>query len=270
MSNQNKIFVKKLSGFILFLIVALPVLHVTGDTAKAEMIFRQHTRIAAKKEVSGRGINKIKSAARDAINTDKKTVISPGKTDTPEMRKKRNRNTEKPTVKKIKEIDNIVPRKKKGISLLNALAFDVFIPGGGHLLYTDNYYWGIFFATMKIAGAYSIYYFYREWRYYHSLYQASKRANQEIDPAHELEFKDPQGGFKTEEEYRWEYDRSVQKLTLAVIVNIAIYVASCAVLYNSVKKYNQRTIPTFDVQYSSLFQDGIYEDQVQASCTLRM
>ena len=170
---------------------------------------------------------------------------------------------------KKEEIDNLVPEAKKGVSLFNAITLDIVIPGGGHF-YTGNYYQGLTFAALKLIGAYSIYYYYQEWQYARSLYYSSRSANESIDPYHELEFHDPDGGYKTVEEYRREYDKAVQRITFAVIANAAVYIASIIFVYYDVKEINEGAVPTFDLQFSWDRINGIVEGLVSFGYTLRI
>jgi hypothetical protein len=168
-----------------------------------------------------------------------------------------------------KEIDNLIPEGKERISLGTAITLDIVIPGGGHF-YTGNYYQGLTFIALKLLGAYSIYYFYQDWRYSRSLYYASRRANESIDPYHELEFQDPDGGYKTVEEYRREYDKAVQRITFAIIATATIYITSVIFVYFDVKEINERAVPTFDLQYSCDKINGSIDGVISISYTLRM
>ncbi len=170
---------------------------------------------------------------------------------------------------KKKEIDNLVPEAKKSVSLFKAITLDIAIPGGGHF-YTGNYYQGLTFTALKLIGAYSIYYFYQEWKYSRSLYYSSRMANENLDPYHELEFRDPDGGYKTVEEYRREYDKAVQRITFAVIANAAIYITSVIFVYYDVREINERAVPTFDLQYSCDIINGSVEGLISFGYTLRI
>ena len=171
--------------------------------------------------------------------------------------------------KKMGGIENIVPEKGERLSLFNAMALDVAVPGGGHF-YTGNHYWGLTFVALKLLGAYSIYYFYHDWRYRRSLYYSAKRANENIDPYHELEFDDPEGGYKTVEEYRREYDKAAQQITFAVIANVAIYAASLVLVYFNIKEINERSIPSFEIQYSCDKINGVGEGVFSLSYIIRI
>lgn len=168
-----------------------------------------------------------------------------------------------------KEIDNLVPETKKRVSLCSAITLDIVVPGGGHF-YTGNYYQGLTFAALKLLGAYSIYYFYQEWQYSRSLYYSSRSANENLDPDHELEFHDPDGGYKTVEEYRREYDKAVQRITFAVIANAAVYIASVIFVFYDVREINEGAVPTFDLQFSCDKINGIVEGLVSFGYTLRI
>ena len=170
-----------------------------------------------------------------------------------------------------REVDTVVPRQRERVSLLAALGIDLVIPGGGSLFY-GNYYYGATFAVLKIAGAYSIYYYYREWEYYRSLYYASRKANKSLDPGHELHFKVPGGGYKSVTELRYEYDRAAHYITFAVLANAIVYGISLIVTYNGVQKINERALPTFEL---SLYCDRLIgtlaqENHITLQCTYRI
>lgn len=133
--------------------------------------------------------------------------------------------------------------------MATALALDLVLPGGGHF-YAGNMYAGYFFAGAKLFAAYLIYFSYRDWVYRKSLYRAAKKANAEIDPNHELEFEHPEGGYNTVEEFRRDYDRAAQRITFSALGTAALYSVSLLVTYHSVKKINERHIPTFEIGYS--------------------
>ncbi len=143
------------------------------------------------------------------------------------------------------EIEPRTPSRREGVSLPAALAVDFLVPGGG-AFYHENYYAGGLFAAAKLGGAYSIWYFYREWEYRRSLYRSARSANREIDPDHELLFKVPGEGYKTVEEIHRDYDRAAQNITFAVFGTAAVFAVSLAYTWVQVEKINEKTIPTFD------------------------
>lgn len=129
------------------------------------------------------------------------------------------------------------------LSLYKALAYDI-VPGGGHI-YTGHYEYAAVFATLKISGVYAMYYYYNYWHYRGSLYRSAKKANAAIDPEHDLQFKDPEGGYKTVEEFRHEYDRAAHYFTLSVAANVAIYVTSWLVTLYHVQQINEERQPAY-------------------------
>ncbi len=129
------------------------------------------------------------------------------------------------------------------LSLYKALAYDI-VPGGGHI-YTGHYEYAAVFATLKISGVYAMYYYYNYWHYRGSLYRSAKKANAAIDPEHDLQFKDPEGGYKTVEEFRHAYDRAAHYFTLSVAANVAIYVTSWLVTAYHVQQINEERQPAY-------------------------
>jgi hypothetical protein len=146
-------------------------------------------------------------------------------------------------------VDNLLPQNENGPSMTAAVAMDLAVPGGGHF-YLENYYTGAVFASLKVIGAFSVYYYYRDWKLRKSLYQAARRANELIDPTHDLEFHDPGGGYKTVAEFKRDYDRAAQHITLSFIGTAAVYIVSLVMTCNNIIKINEKTVPTFDYQYS--------------------
>lgn len=146
------------------------------------------------------------------------------------------------------EIRNIEPLKSDGISIMGALALDLVIPGGG-CLYYKNYYYGAFFAALKLASVYSIYYFYNDRRYRASLYFSAKKANEAIDPYHKLYFKSPGGSYKSVSDYKHDYDRASQNIVFSVISCVLVYSASLLLTYSYVKNFNDRAIPAFEFSF---------------------
>lgn len=148
-----------------------------------------------------------------------------------------------------REIDDLIPEKNESIDLLSVLAIDLAVPGGGHY-YINNLYSSILFAFLKVSGACSIYYYYNDWNYKRSLYYAAKRADEDIDPHHNLQFSDSDGKYRTVNDYKKRYDRAAQYITFAILTNITIYISSLIILYFKVQEINESSLPTFEVKYS--------------------
>ncbi len=129
------------------------------------------------------------------------------------------------------------------LSLYKALAYDI-VPGGGHI-YTGHYEYAAVFATLKISGVYAMYYYYNYWHYRGSLYRSAKKANAAIGPEHDLQFKDPEGGYKTVKEFRQAYDRAAHYFTLSVAANVAIYVTSWLMTLYHVQQINEKRQPAY-------------------------
>ncbi len=165
-------------------------------------------------------------------------------------------------------IDNAEPLEGRKISMSEALLFDAVVPGGGHF-YTGNNTAGYVFIGLKLFGAYLIYYTYRDWKYRESLYRSARSANEHFDPDHELEFKDPGGGYSTVEDYRRQYDRAAQRITFSVIANVAVYAVSLIMTYQAVKKINTVALPTFEIHYSRATFDSYDEMMIEAYMTKR-
>jgi hypothetical protein len=146
------------------------------------------------------------------------------------------------------EVGNAIPEMENEVSMAGALTADFLIPGGGSLYY-KNYYYGAAFAVSKFVALYAVYYFYQEWEYRGSLYHSAKNANESIDPDHELEFKVPGEGYKTESEMKRDYDRAAQNITFSVLATAAVYALSLVVTYTEVKKINERAIPAFEISW---------------------
>jgi hypothetical protein len=136
----------------------------------------------------------------------------------------------------------LAPVRAPEKSLSTALFLDIAVPGGGHF-YTGDTYTGVAFAALKAAGAYMIYYCYADWKYRRSLYRASRRANENIDPGHSLEFEDPEGGYMTVDDYRRGYDRAAQRFTFSILANAALYVVSAAFVWYRVAEINENAVP---------------------------
>lgn len=144
---------------------------------------------------------------------------------------------------------DLQPSRRENVSMPAVLLLDLAVPGGGHF-YLGNEYAGYSFLALKALGAYTVYYCYRDWQYRRSLYRAARRANEQMDPEHALEFEDPHGGYNTVEEFRRDYDRAAQRITFSVIANVAVYAVSLMITYQAVKKINTESLPTFELQYS--------------------
>ncbi|MGB4268624.1 MAG: hypothetical protein WBK20_05520 [Spirochaetota bacterium] len=134
-------------------------------------------------------------------------------------------------------------KKDEPVSLWKALAWDV-LPGGGHM-YTGDYEYAAVFASLKISGVYAIYYYYNYWQYRGSLYRSAKKANEAIDPYHDLLFKDPEGGYKTVKEFGYAYDRAAHYFTLSILANAAIYITSWLFTWYHVQEINETRQPTY-------------------------
>jgi len=146
-------------------------------------------------------------------------------------------------------VSALAPIRAPEKSLATALLLDLAVPGGGHF-YTGDTYTGVTFAALKAVGAYMIYYCYADWKYRRSLYRASRRANENIDPGHRLEFEDPAGGYMTVDDYKRGSDRAAQRFTFSILANAALYVVSAAFVWFRVAEINENEIPTFEMQYS--------------------
>ncbi len=166
------------------------------------------------------------------------------------------------------ELEELYQEKDESMYAPAIIALDI-LPGAGHF-YTGHYYYGIVFATLKIAGAYSIYYYWRYWDYRRSLYRSARDANRKLDPDHDLLFDDPDGGYKTVEEMKHEYDRAAHYFTLAVIGNVVVYAASALFTWMHVREINEKSIPVFDIQYSSATFNDTCEHRCSVSFTIRM
>jgi len=175
----------------------------------------------------------------------------------------------------VEEVDNgdtyveqLEPREGDQLSTPAIMALDI-LPGAGHF-YTGHYYHGVFFATLKVVGAYSLYYYWKYWDYRRSLYRSARDANRDMDPHHDLQFDDPDGGYKTVEEMRHEYDRAAHYFTLAVIGNVAVYVASAVFTWLHVREINENRLPVFDIQYSSATFNSTMDHRCAFSFTVRI
>ncbi len=166
-------------------------------------------------------------------------------------------------------VSNVYPQKTEEIPLYQALAVDFFVPGGGSLYY-NNYYWGAAFGVLKCAGAWVVYHYYRKWEYRRSLYRSAKKANEMIDPYHDLQFRVPGEGYKTVDELKRDYDRSAQNITFAVIANVLVYVVSLYTTYVFVKRHNENSIPTFEIGAWKEGADAETGYAVRLSITHRM
>lgn len=146
-------------------------------------------------------------------------------------------------------IYNLTPRRGEQVSLTEALVLDLLVPGGGHF-YIDNTGLGVTFASLKVIGLWSLYYCYSDWKYRRSLYYSARDANESIDPDHQLQFEDPDGGYKTVDDYEKDYDRAAQRITFSILANVLIYATSMIFTYYNVMRINENAVPTFEIQYS--------------------
>jgi hypothetical protein len=163
----------------------------------------------------------------------------------------------------------VKPRGNKARSLATALAVDLLLPGGGHFLY-GRYLLGAGVCALKTSGAYAIFYYYRDWQYRRSLYYAARRANERLDPSHILEFRDPDGGYKTVRDYKHEYDRAAQHVTFAVIANAALYTVSILLTYDHVRRANEDAIPLFEISRESDILNQAGHEIYYIGCTRRL
>ncbi|MDH7554239.1 MAG: hypothetical protein QHH74_11345 [Spirochaetota bacterium] len=152
------------------------------------------------------------------------------------------------------------------VSLWKALAWDV-LPGGGHM-YTGHYEYAAVFAGLKISGVYAMYYYYNYWQYRGSLYRSAKKANEAIDPEHDLLFKDPEGGYKTVKEFGYAYDRAAHYFTLSILANAAIYITSWLCTWYHVQEINESRQPTY-VGFNQFSFTTDENGTMWASCTMR-
>ncbi len=147
------------------------------------------------------------------------------------------------------EIDDIIPEISTRHSYI-ALFFIDLLPGGGHF-YQEKYYLGFTFATLKILGAFSLYYFYRDLGDKKSEYYDAKRES-------EFFYSESYGVSEgTVLDYKRDYDEAQQHVTLTVLGNIAVYISSFLISYINLKKKNEKSIPTFELQYSCDMQSPI-------------
>jgi hypothetical protein len=154
------------------------------------------------------------------------------------------------------EVYDILPAKEEKVSMAKVLAIDLIVPGGGHY-YLNNYYLGVTFGLLKFGCIYSVYYFYQDWKYRRSLYQSARKANESLDPAHELYFKDPDGGYTTAAGLKRGYDRAVQKVTFSAIATAVVYMTSLFINYVNVSKINEKGLPSFEIQHAFIGPDRI-------------
>ena len=137
-------------------------------------------------------------------------------------------------IDKSNEVDDLIPQRGSGFSMMNTIILDVVLPGGGHY-YRGDYYNGVLFMTLKLAGIYSIYHFSKEWEEAGDDYDAAKNSNLPAD---------------TLTDYERKYDRSAQYLFFAVFSSVLFYSLSIFINYKSVKKMNSVTYPAFEFSYS--------------------
>ncbi len=147
-------------------------------------------------------------------------------------------------------IDDMVPVNKSYMSLPLLLGLDLLVPGGGHF-YRGSYWLGGGFVVLKAAGAYSIYHFYQKWDYRRSLYVAAKKANENLDPEHQLLFLTPDGNYRSVNDLKHSYDRAAQQITFAVVANVLLYSASLIINYVYYQRSAGDALPTFNVSFSA-------------------
>lgn len=165
-------------------------------------------------------------------------------------------------------IYNLTPGGGEKVSLTEALVLDLLVPGGGHF-YTGNTGLGVTFASLKVIGLWSLYYCYSDWKYRRSLYYSARDANESIDPDHRLEFEDPEGGYKTVDEYERDYDRAAQRITFSILANVLVYAASMIFTYYNVMQINENAVPTFEIRYSCANNEHEGEALLTAGYTYR-
>ena len=210
--------------------------------------------IAVSFTVQGRDSLVAQDAGSPAISGETKSTDTGKKAPGGERKKEERKNGDGPRG----EVRDLVPAVREDVSMPAVLLLDLAVPGGGHF-YLGNEYAGYSFLALKVLGAYSIFYCYRDWQYRRSLYRAARRANGQIDPDHALEFEDPNGGYNTVEEFRRDYDRAAQRITFSVLANVAVYAVSLMMTCQAVKKINTESLPTFELQYSCATM-GQYEE----------
>jgi hypothetical protein len=164
------------------------------------------------------------------------------------------------------EVYDVIPAKEEKVSMATVLALDFFVPGGGHY-YLNNYYMGVTFGLLKVGCIYSIYYFYQDWKFRKSLYHSAKKANETMDPAHVLYFKDPDGGYTTAAGLKRGYDRAVQKITFSAIATAVVFMTSLVINYVNVSKINEKGMPSFEIQHAFIGPDRI--GTVSVACNYR-
>ncbi len=129
------------------------------------------------------------------------------------------------------EVDSRIPKMKQGQSYLKVMSIDLLVPGGGHF-YLGNYYSGAAFAGLKLAGIFSLYYFYNE-------------LGEKRDGYHSAQA-DPSAGDNQIERHKREYERAHQHTAFAVIGTAAVYISSLIFNYSDISLFNDRAIPAFD------------------------
>ena len=116
--------------------------------------------------------------------------------------------------------------------------------------------WGAGFAGAKIGAGFAAWYYFNEWDYNRSLYNAARKGNRTLDPNHELKFRLPDGTYRTVNQLKRDSDASAQNVTITMAVNLTIYAVSLLVNYQAVSEFNEESAPSFHADYSSLPEKG--------------
>lgn len=153
------------------------------------------------------------------------------------------------------EIEEKIPVIKTRYSCTSLFALDLFVPGGGHF-YQGKYYSGTAFAALKLIGALSLYYCYNGLQ--------DKR-----DDYYDIK-NDPDTEAGALRHARRDYERACQHLTFSVIGNIAVYLSSFIISYNTLKNTNEGSIPTFDLGYTPGRGSSAGNGKITFSFTLRV
>lgn len=133
----------------------------------------------------------------------------------------------------LSKIDNLNAPRSEELSTVKTLTLDLFLPGGGHF-YRGDHISGIIFMSLKIAGAYSMYHFYRRWDRAGDRYDSARNSGQSAE---------------TIESLKKSHDRDAQYITFASISNVLLYTISAIINFNMVNKKNEKSYPSFDVHF---------------------
>ncbi len=152
-------------------------------------------------------------------------------------------------------VDDLIPEQRDSLSLPLLLGLDLLVPGGGHF-YRGSYWVGGGFVLFKALGAWSIYHFYRKWDYNRSLYNAAKKANENIDPDHQLLFLTPGGDYRSVKDLKHSYDSAAQKITFAVVANVLLYSASLIINYAAYRRDSEESFPTFTISLATTVSES--------------